>query len=85
MPDGTAIARPWVVVMRDGTVAIDWGDGLFQEAISGSFFKGSESQVSHNAQDSDLDWLIRVGRVADFDSKNVYFVSLPDRVSKSLE
>jgi len=75
---GTPIGRNWVVIMRSGAVAIDWGDGLFQDAISGDFFNAVESEVSHRSNDSDLDWLKHVGRVDDYDSTNVYFVGLPD-------
>ena len=85
MPGGTPVGRPWVVMLRDGTVAIDWGVGLFQDAISGDFMRISESRVSHRAQDVDLEWLIRIGRVSDYDAQQVFFLSLPERTTNTLE
>jgi hypothetical protein len=85
MPQGIPIGRPWVVVLRSGAIAIDWGDGIFQEAVSGEFLTVSENQISHCALDVDLDWLIRVGRVRSFDAQQVYFQSLPERSKSVLE
>jgi hypothetical protein len=85
MPGGTPVGRPWIVVLRTGIIAIDWGDGLFQDAISGDFLHANESQVSHRAQNADLDWLKQVGRVDCYDTQQVYFISLPERSKKSIE
>ena len=85
MPGGTPVGRPWIVALRNGTIAIDWGDGVFQDAISGDFLKVPEAQVSHRALDADLDWLIRVGRVSSFDAQQVYFLSLPERTKNAFE
>lgn len=85
MPAGTPVGRTWVVVLRNGTIAIDWGDGLFQDSVSGDFMHVVEAQVSHRAQDSDLDWLIRAGRVSHFDAQQAYFISLPELPKKMLE
>lgn len=85
MPGGTPVGRPWIVVLRNGTVAIDWGDGVFQDAISGDFLQVAESQVSHRALDGDLDWLVGIGRVSSYDEQQVYFLNLPERIKKSLD
>jgi hypothetical protein len=85
MPAGTPVGRPWVVVLRNGTIAIDWGDSLFQDALSGDFMHIAEAQVSHRAQDSDLDWLMHSGRVSHFDAQQVYFISLPELPKRTLE
>lgn len=71
--------------MRSGTLAIDWGGGQFQDVISGDFFKAVESDVSHRANDADLDWLKHIGRVDDYDATNVYFVGLPDLPFRSIQ
>lgn len=84
MPGGTPVGRPWIVVLRNGSIAIDWGDGVFQDAYSGEFMKVSESQVSHGAQDVDLDHLVRVGRVSSFDTQQAYFLILTERTKSTL-
>jgi hypothetical protein len=81
---GVPIGRSWVVMMRAGAAAIDWGGGLFQDAISGDFFNATEQEVSHRASDTDLDWLKHVGRVDDYDANNAYFVGLPDLPNRKL-
>ena len=85
MPGGTPVGRPWVVLLRNGTFAIDWGDSLFQDVLSGDFMTVLEEQVSRHAQDSDLDWLIRTGRVSHFDAQQVYFINLPELPKRTLE
>ena len=85
LPKGTPIGRPWIVILCDGTIAIDWGDGLYQEAISGDFFSLEGDQVIHRAQDYDLDWLVRVGSIGNFDAQNAYFLDLPERFVRSTE
>jgi len=84
MPGGTPVGRPWVVLLRDGTIAVDWGDCLFQDAVSGEFINVTERQVSHRAQDADLDWLMRIGRVSNYDAQQVYFQNLPERPKNTL-
>jgi hypothetical protein len=76
--NGTPIGRSWIVMMRNGITAIDWGGGRFQDAISCDYFMAVESDVSHRASSTDLDLLVRVGRVDSYDEMNVYFVGLPD-------
>jgi hypothetical protein len=86
MPDGMPVGRSWIVVLRNGIIAVDWGDGLFQEIISGDFLEHiKENQVSHRALDSDLDWLIRAGRIVSYDQRQAYFLSLPERSTRTLE
>lgn len=85
MAGGTPIGRSWVVILHNGMAVIDWGNGLFLDAFKGEFVQVSEGQISHRAQDSDLEWLIRVGRVVGYDRHHVYFTSLPERPIKTLD
>ena len=85
MPSGIAIGRSWVVRMKDGVLAVDWGDGLFQDAISGEFLRATDSQVSHRALNSDLDWLCQIGAVESYDEHQAFFYNLPQRPIKTLE
>lgn len=85
MPGGTPVGRPWVVVLCNGTVVIDWGDGIYIDAISGDFLQVTEREISHQAHDSDLDWLRRIGRVECYDARQVYFLYLPERIKRAIE
>lgn len=85
MADGTPVNRQWVMVLQDGTIAIDWGDDIFQDVRSGDFIVVSESDISHHIMNDDLDWLIRIGRVKSYDTKLVWFSSLPERPQQTIE
>lgn len=85
MPTGTAVNRQWIVISRDGTFVIDWGDGLFQDLIGGDFIKVSEADISHHPSESELAWLMHIDRVSYYDSKMVYIHNLPERPQKTIE
>lgn len=85
MADGTPVNRQWVMVLQDGTIAIDWGDDIFQDVRSGDFIVVAESDISHHILNEDLDWLIRIGRVKSYDTKLVWFSSLPERPQHTIE
>lgn len=85
MADGTPVNRQWVLVLQDGTIAIDWGDCVFQDVRSGDFITVDESDVSHHISNEDLDWLIRIGRAKSYNAMLVWFPSLPERPQKTIE
>lgn len=85
MADGTPVNRQWVLVLQDGTIAIDWGDSVFQDVRSGDFITVDESDVSHHISNEDLDWLIRIGRAKSYNTLLVWFSSLPERPQKTIE
>ncbi len=85
MSEGTPVNRQWVIVLKDGTIAIDWGDGLFQDVRSGEFIKVAEKDISHHVLNEDLDWLIKVGRVSSYNATTVNFHSLPERSQRTIE
>ncbi len=85
MPTGTPVNRQWVVVLRDGRVVIEWGEGEFQDALEGGLIRGSGSQVSHLATSEDLERLKRAGRVEDYNERIVYFQGLPEVPRKALD
>jgi hypothetical protein len=76
--NGTPVGRNWVVMMQNGITAIDWDGGMFQDAISGEFFKVTESTICFPASNADLDWLQRSGCILGYDETYVYFTNLPD-------
>jgi hypothetical protein len=85
MIGGTPVNRHWVIVLKDGTIAIDWGDGLYQDVRSGDFVVVFEKDISHHVLDVELDWLTRIGRVASYTRLTVNFHSLPERPQRTIE
>jgi hypothetical protein len=85
MSTGTPINRQWVIVLKDGDIVIDWGDGLFQDVRTGDFVMVAEKEISHHILNDDLDLLIRIGRVSSYTNLTVYFPSLPERPQRTLE
>jgi hypothetical protein len=85
MSAGTPVNRHWVIVLKDGTIAIDWGDNLFQDVRSGEFVVVLEKDISHHVLDEELDWLIRIGRVGSYTRLIVNFHSLPERPQRTID
>ncbi len=85
MPVGTPVDRHWVIVLKDGTIAIDWGDGLFQDVRSGEFIPVAEKDISHHVLNEELDWLIKIGRVGSYSASTVNFHSLPERPQRTID
>lgn len=85
MHHGTAVDRQWVVTLHNGTIVVDWSEGMFLDVMNGTYLHASEGEISHRAQDAELDWLRRAGRVESFDEKKVYFINLPDQPFKTLD
>jgi hypothetical protein len=85
MSSGTPVNRQWVIVLKDGTVCVDWGDALFQDVASGEFIAVNEHDFSHNILDEELEWLVRISRVSSFSRQVVHFHNLPERPIKTIE
>ena len=85
MAGGTQVHREWVLVLQNGDIVIDWGEGVFQDVRDGEFMRLPEREVSHRADDEIMEWLRRAGRVVSFDSKMVEFANLPERPLKPIE
>ncbi len=85
MPAGTPFPRQFVLMLDDGRVVLDWGDGLYQDAHSGDFTEDLHCQISHTIQDDELEILKRAGRVDHFDRMQVFFLGLRERPFKPLD
>lgn len=85
MPEGLAIHRRWVLVLNNGAIVIDWGDGVFQDLLTGDFLHGLSLVGSHVIQDEQLEWLKRTGTIAGYDGSSVYISSLPELPKKTIE
>ena len=82
MHTGVPVYRHWVLVLRDGSIVVDWGEGLFQDIYTGQFLRGLEGMISHTAQNVDLQILERAGQVDGYDANQVWLVNLPERPQK---
>jgi hypothetical protein len=85
MPAGTPVQRHWVVVLGNGSIVVDWGDGLFQDVYSGDFLQASESDFSRPVKNDELEMLRRAGRVDRYDSQQVWLINLPERPTRSID
>jgi hypothetical protein len=85
VPAGIQVNRQWILVLKDGSIVIDWGDGMFQDVRSGDFSKFSEEEISHHIKDDELDWLKRIGRVEKYDTTQVFIFRLPERPQRTLD
>ncbi len=85
MTEGTPVERGWVLMLKDGTVAVDWGNGLAQDIVSGDFFPLDERRVSHVVQEHELEILVRMGRIKGYDRQYVYLFPLPEPPRRTLE
>lgn len=85
MSSGTPVNRQWVIVLKNGTVCVDWGDALYQDVGTGEFIKVSDHDFSHNILDEELEWLVRISKVSAFNRQVVHFLSLPERPIKTIE
>ncbi|HOS53742.1 MAG TPA: hypothetical protein PLW25_04300 [Anaerolineaceae bacterium] len=85
MATGTPINRQMVIVLKNGIIAIDWGDGLYQDIRTGDFIPVLETDYSHHILNEELDWLIKIGRVISYDKNTVQSQSLPERPQRTIE
>jgi hypothetical protein len=85
MLNGTPFKREFVLVLEDGRVVLDWGDGLFQDLNTGDFLEGLKVLASHKIENPQLELLIRAGRVERFNRHEVIFLNLPERPSKMID
>ncbi len=85
MPSGTPINRYCLVVLQDGRFAIDWENSLFQDVLTGEFLRCGEHEVSHQAQDDELETLRRMGCISEYDGTRAYFYPLPEPKRSTLD
>lgn len=78
MSGGIAIGRQWVIVLSDGSVVMDWGNGLAVDLAKGEYIQYNERDLSHPVRDDELETLKKMGRVASYDQKIIYVVTMPE-------
>ena len=85
MTGGTPVNRSFVVILRNGIPAIDWGEGLFQDILSGDFIHCVEMDIDHTIQDEELDQLARTGRIYSYNTQTIYLYPLPEPPRQTIE
>ncbi len=85
MPGGTPVQRQWILILRNGVVVVDWGDGVFQDVDSGEFVQVEQAEISHSAQKIDLEMLKRSSRVYSYDANQAWFINLPERPARLMD
>lgn len=78
MPAGFAINRQLVIVLKDGAVVVDWGNGFGADLERGEFIQLNQQDLSHAVQDDELESLKRMGMVAEYNQTQVYFTYIPE-------
>ena len=82
---GTPVNRHWMVVLQNGIPAIDWGDGIYQDILSGDFIHGTEADVSHTILDDELELLKHTNHIYQYDATNVYIYPLPESPHRTID
>lgn len=85
MRGGIPVNRHLIVVLKDGTTAIDWGENQFLDISANRYIQCSEKDISHPITNEELDQLKISGLVVQFDQKQVFFVRLPERNLRTLD
>jgi len=85
MTAAVPISRHWVIVLHNGDIVIDWGEGVFQDVISGAFLPTVDQAGSHAIQNDECAWLESSGVIQGYDAAQVYVTHLPMRQRESLE
>lgn len=85
MSGGTPVHRQWVLVLHDGEIVVDWGDGQVQSVFSGEFVQASLAENGVSIRDDELKQLMRSNRVDHYDATQVWFTHLPERPARSID
>jgi len=85
MPSGIPIQRQWILALKNGSFVIDWGEGLYQDILTGDFESSVDLSAATPITDDELNLLRRAGRVDSFDLRQVYVRSLPERPHKPID
>ena len=72
-------------MLKNGMPAIDWGDCLFQDILSGEFIHCGELDIDHTIQDEELDQLVHIRRVYSYNLNTVWVYPLPDLPRRTID
>ena len=78
MTTGTPISRHCIVILKDGTAVVDWGNSRYQDLVTGQFLTRDEADISRIASNEDLDELKATHCLEMYDEFHVYIFSLPE-------
>lgn len=84
MPGGTVIDRNWLVLLDDGTPAVDWGDGTMQNIITGEFIADTGRSAAFPVPPEELARMAKAGVIIFAGEKQVELHPLPERKTNVL-
>jgi hypothetical protein len=73
------INRKWFFMLNNGTAALDWGEGMAQDLLSGEFIRYMPDEYSHLLGDDELASLVKTGRMASFTPQQAAVYAWPPR------
>jgi CheY-like chemotaxis protein len=75
---GSAVPRTFVLVMNDGSVAVQWDATRVQDILTGAYRDLPPGEVGQPAGDAELTSLMAAGRVEYFNRAFVWLYALPE-------
>jgi hypothetical protein len=85
MPTGTPVSRHCILILKDGTGVVDWGNNRYQDLMTGDFLSCTEEDVSRMASNEDLEALKHSECLEKFDEFQVFLYTLPEWDQPRLE
>lgn len=73
------INRKWVFALTNGILALDWGEGMAQDLITGAFICYTPEEYGHLLDEDELTTLISDGRVSQFNADQAAIYAWPSR------
>jgi hypothetical protein len=73
------INRKWFFMLNNGTAALDWGEDMAQELLSGEFICYTADDYGHILNDDELTPLVEAGRIASFTPQQAAIYAWPPR------
>lgn len=73
------INRQWIFKLKDGTIALDWGEGMAQELLSGEFICYAPDEYGHVLLEEEFSSLLDAGRVSTFNREQAAIIAWPPR------
>ena len=82
---GTPVSRSIVVILNNGTAAVDWGNGRAFDILSGKFIPCSDKDISRQMNNEELEQLKLSGLILRFDHDQVYIQHLPETPLRTID
>ena len=85
MKEGTPVSRSIVVILKNGTAAVDWGNDRAYDILSGNFVSCTEDDISHPITTEELEQFKLSGVILRYDHSQVYLRHLPELPLRAID